>query len=78
MKSFEEIVPLIFALIVAIALFLGVVTSIKKSLKGPAKRDTIDSSITQKEQQRRMDDVRRRQKQLMRDQRQKIRNLQRR
>jgi hypothetical protein len=78
MKGFEEIVPLIVAILVAIALFLGVVTSIKKSLKPPVRRDAIDSTLELKEQKRLVGDVQRRQKQLMRDQRQKIRDLQRR
>jgi len=77
MKSFEEIFPLIVAVLVAIVLFLGIITSIKKSLRAPAPKDTIDSSLQLKEQQRRMDDVQRRQKELMRDQKQRIRDLQR-
>ena len=78
MKNFEEIVPLIVALLIAIVLFLGIITTIKKSLKPAPRHDTIDSTLHLKEQQRRMDDVQRRQKQLMRDQKQKIRDLQRR
>ena len=78
MKGSEEIVPLIVAILVAIVLFLGVVTAIKKSFKAPSRHDTIDSAFELKEQQRRMADIQRRQKQLMRDQRQKIRDLQRR
>ncbi|MCK5014449.1 MAG: hypothetical protein KAS66_11575 [Candidatus Omnitrophica bacterium] len=78
MKGFEEIVPLVVAILVAVVLFLGVITAIKKSLKPPSRRDTIDSSLQLKDQKRRMEDVQRRQKQLMRDQRQKLRDLQRR
>jgi len=78
MKSFEEILPLIVATIVAVVLFFGLVTTIRKSLKAPAKRDTIDSTLQLKEQQQRAQDVRQRQRQLMRDQKQKMRDMQRR
>ena len=78
MKNFEEIVPLIVAVLIAIVLFLGIITTIKKSLKSPSGHDTIDSTLQLREQKRRMEDIQRRQKQLMRDQRQKIRDLQRR
>ena len=77
MKNFEEILPLITGIVVAIALFLGIVTAIKKSLKNPIKRDTIDSTMQLKEQDRRIEDVKRRQKELMESQRQRIRDLQR-
>jgi hypothetical protein len=77
MKGFEEVLPFIAALLVAIVLFLGLLTTIKKSLKPPEQRDTIDSTLELKEQRRRMDDIKKRQEQLMRDQRQKIRDLQR-
>ena len=78
MKGFEEIAPLFVALLVAIILFLGVITAIKKSLRPSPRKDTIDSALRLKEQKRRMEDIQRRQKQLMRDQQQKIRDLQRR
>ena len=77
MKGFAEIVPLIVALLVAVVLFIGIITTIKKSLKPPSRRNTIDSTLQLKEQKRRVTDIQRRQKQLMRDQRQKIRDLQR-
>ncbi|MBN1870761.1 MAG: hypothetical protein JW847_09330 [Candidatus Omnitrophica bacterium] len=77
MKGFEETLPLIAALLAAIVLFLGVITAIKKSLTPPSRNDTIDSTLLLKEQKRRMDDIQSRQKQFMRDQRQKIRDMQR-
>jgi phosphotransferase system glucose/maltose/N-acetylglucosamine-specific IIC component len=77
MKGFEEIFPLIIAIFVAIALFLGVTIAIKKSLKPSPAYDTIDSTLQLKEQKRRMEDIQRRQKQFMQDQKQKIRDLQR-
>ena len=78
MKSFEEILPLIVAVVVAIVLFIGIVTSIMKSMKTGPKQNKIDSTLQLKEQQRRMKDVQRRQKELMENQRQRIRDLQRR
>ena len=77
MKGLEEIVPLIVALFVAVVLFLGIVTAIKKSLKPPSRQDNIDSTLQLKEQKRRAQDITRRQKQLIRDQQQKIRDLRR-
>ncbi|HQP10392.1 MAG TPA: hypothetical protein PKV41_03300 [Candidatus Omnitrophota bacterium] len=77
MKGFEEILPFVVAVILAIALILGLMTSIKKSLNPPASTDSIDSSFQLREQQRRMDDIQERQKQFMRDQQQRIRDLQR-
>ena len=78
MKGFEEILPLIVALLVAAALFVGFVTTVKKSLKTPVPKSTIDSSLQLREQQQRMDDIQQRQKDLMRDQKQRMRDMQRR
>jgi len=78
MKGFEDIFPLIAAIIVAAILFLGVTTVVKKVLKSSVKRDTIDSTLTLKEQDRRVEDIKRRQKRLMQDQKQKMRDMQRR
>jgi len=78
MIDFDEIFPYIVAIFVAIVLFFGFVTTVKKSLRPLPKKDTIDSTMRIKEQKRRIDDVRRRQKQLMRDQKQRLRDSQRR
>ena len=78
MKFLDEILPLLIGIGLAIILFLGFLTAIKKALNAPApQRDTIDSEMRIKEQQWKMDDIRQRQKQLMRDQKQKIRDMQR-
>jgi len=77
MIDFDEIFPFIVAAFVATALFFMLISTISKSLKAPISHDPIDSSMELREQQRRMDDIRQRQKQLMRDQKQKIRDLQR-
>lgn len=78
MVDFEEIFPYVIAIFVAIVLFFGFITTIKKSMKQPARKNIIDSKMDLKEQRWLMDDVRRRQKQLLRDQKQKIRDLKRR
>ena len=78
MKGFEEILPLIVALLVAALLFLGFITVVKKALKTDPPKSTIDSSSQLREQKKRAEDIQRRQKQLMEDQRQRIRDMQRR
>lgn len=78
MNDIEEIFPLIFGIIVAIALFMGVVSAIKKSFRERPKEATIDSQLMLREQKRHMEDIQDRHKQLMRDQEQRIRDMQRR
>jgi len=78
MIDFDEIFPIIIAIIVAVVLFFGVITAIQKAWKSPTKSFPIDSRMQIKEQRRLMDDIRRRQKQLLRDQKQKLRDMQRR
>lgn len=78
MIDFDEIFPFIIAIIVAIVLFFGFITTIKKSMKPPTRKDAIDSRMNLKEQKWLMKDVRRRQKELLRNQKQKMRDLQRR
>jgi len=78
MIDFDEVFPFIVATVVALVLFFGLITAVKKSWKAPARRDNIDSRRQMKEQGQLMDDVRRRQKQLLRDQKQRMRDMQRR
>ncbi len=78
MRDVEEILPLVFGILVAIALFFGMITAVKKSLTVPVGDKDVNATIRLKEQGYRMDDVRRNQKELMRNQKQKIRDLQRR
>jgi len=78
MIDIDDILPVVVAIAVAAVLFLAIITAIKQTMKPAPKRDTIDSRMQIKEQQWRMDDIRRRQKQLLRDQKQKIRDLRRR
>ena len=77
MVDFDEIFPYIIAVFVAIVLFFVFITMVKKSMKQPAIKDVINSRMDLKEQRWLMDDVRQRQKQLMRDNKQKIRDLKR-
>jgi len=78
MSDFEDILPIALGIIVAVILFFGLITALKKTIQVPAKQSTIDRDMSLKQQQWRMDDVRRRQKQLLRDQKQKMRDMQRR
>jgi hypothetical protein len=77
MKNIEEILPLIFGMVVAILLFWGLITGIKKIMNVPNTRETIGVKNDIKAQKRRMDEIQRRQKQFMEDQKQKIKDLQR-
>lgn len=76
--SSDGIILFLVVSIVAVALFLGVTTAIKKSFKSNPNTATIDSSDILDRQSIKMDEIRMQQKQLMRDQKQKIRDLQRR
>jgi len=78
MVDIDEILPFLIALVALIIISYGIITTIKKSFKPLPRQNVIDSRMKLKEQQWHMDDVRRRQKQLLRDQKQKIRDLQRR
>jgi len=77
MIDLDEILPYVVAFVVAVVLFFGFITTIQKSLKPPSRKDAIDSKMQIKEQQWLMDDIRQRQKQLLRDQKQKIRDMRR-
>ena len=76
--STDGIILFLVISIVAVALFLGVTTAIKKSFNSNPNPTTIDSSDHLDRQSIKMDEVRAQQKRLMQDQKQKIRDLQRR
>ena len=77
MKNFEEILPLIFGIVVAVLLFWGVVTGVKKIMNTHDERGTIHMNEELKSQKRRMEEIQRIQKQHMEDQKQRIKDLQR-
>ena len=77
MKNFEDILPLIFGIVVAVLLFWGVVTGIKKIMNTHDERGTIHMNEELKSQKRRMEEIQRIQKQHMEDQKQRIKDLQR-
>jgi hypothetical protein len=77
MKNFEEILPLIFGISIAVLLFWGVITGIKKIMSVPDQRGTIHVNEELKSQKRRMEEIQRMQKQHMEDQKQRIKDLQR-
>jgi len=78
MMDSDDIIPIVLAILFAIALFFGLIFTIKKYFKNPPPPSKIDSKMEMKEQKWHMEDIRRRQKDLMRSQRDKIRDLRRR
>ena len=77
MRNFEEILPLIFGIAVAAILFWGIIIGVKKIMRVPDKRETINVNEDLKSQKRRMEDIQRLQKQHMENQKQRIKDLQR-
>lgn len=79
MKDSEGVILFIVGLIAACAIFWGVITAIRKSfsMHKPDVSATDTSEIIS-EQRRRMQDIEDRQKRLMEDQKQRMRDLQRR
>ena len=77
MKDFEEIVPLIFAIAIAIVLFWGLTFGIKHVMTIPDQGETINMDATIKLQKQRTEEIQRRQKQLMENQKQRIKDLRR-
>ena len=75
MKDFESVFIFILGVVVACALFWGLVTAVKKSFS-VHKPATIDSSQALQEQRQRSKDIVDDQKRLMQDQRQRIKDLQ--
>ena len=63
--------------IIAVALFFGVVTGIKKAFKPQPQAQTVDSSELQRQQRQRAQDVNQQQKRLMEDYKQKSRDYRR-
>ena len=77
MKSFEELLPLIVALVIAIVLLIGFLTAVTKSMGVSDQMETIDLTLPFEAQEKRVDDVQRLQKEHMRNQKERIRDLQR-
>ena len=77
MKEYEEIVPLIIGIGVAIFLFWAITIGIKKFINMPNKYDSINVDSDLRMQKERIKNVQQLQKQYMQDQKQRIRDLQR-
>ncbi|MBI5150886.1 MAG: hypothetical protein HZA28_08990 [Candidatus Omnitrophica bacterium] len=75
MKDSENFFVFIAGAAVALLLFFGIVTAIKKSFSLPGP-ERIDSSQMVDEQKRHSQDIMDRQKRSMEDQKQRIRDLQ--
>jgi len=78
MKSFEEFMHLILGILITIALCWGMIAGIKKFLNIPDKKETIYINDDLRKQKRRAEEIRRQQKQLMENQKQRLRDMQRR
>lgn len=76
MEDFDGVILFVLGLIVAVALFFGVTTAIKKSMR-PPQGPAFDSREMQTDQRMRMDAMKRQREQAIRDQQRKIRDLQR-
>ena len=77
MKNFEEILPLVFWSVVGIILFWGITTAILKTFRLTHQAETVNIDLGLKDEHRRIHDVQRLQKEHMRRQKQRIRDLQR-
>lgn len=77
MKDFEGVIIFILGAVAACLLFFGLIAAVKKSFSLPAPRK-IDSSQTLQEQRQHSKDIMDNQKRLMEDQRQRLRDMQRR
>ena len=75
MKDFEGIIIFVLGVVVACLLFWGLVVTVKKSFS-VHKPQKIDSSQSVQEQRQRSQDILDRQKRLMEDQRQRLRDMQ--
>lgn len=75
MKDFDGVILFIFGTVVALALFFGVVTTVIKSFRpNDEEKNAFHSSQKLSEQKRRMQDINDRQKRLMQDYQQKLRD----
>ena len=75
MKDFEGVIIFIIGAVAACALFFGLITAVKKSFS-VSRPEKIDSSQSLQEQKQRSRDVLGRQKRMMEDQRQRLRDMQ--
>jgi len=74
MNDSNNIILALLGLLVAAALFIGIITMINKSFNTQPKSEKINSTTIKTQQRRLAEDVRERQKELRRNQRQKMRD----
>lgn len=72
--GFDGVIIFLVGTVVAVTLFLGVITAIKKSFKVFPSTPRLDSSEMLREQKRRTQDINRQHQKLIRDQQQKLRD----
>ncbi len=75
MKDSEGIIFYVIGAVVAALLVWGLITAVKKSFSIPAP-ETVDSTKSLQEQRERSQDTLDKQKRLMEDQRQRLRDMQ--
>lgn len=74
MKNLDGIILFTVGSILAVTLFWGIVTGLKKSFSLPQEPQRIDSSELIREQRKRAEETKKRQKEFMKDQQQKMRD----
>jgi len=77
MKELHTMIISALGLFLAFFLFFSIINLVKKSFRPPIKMETIDPSLSRKKQQRKIDDIKRRQEDMMRQQKQRLRDMRR-
>ena len=77
MDDFDGFILFIVGSVLAVALFVGVITAVKKSFGSGPKKDPISKIDLQQEQRRRTQDIAEQQKRMMQNYKDRIRDGQR-
>ena len=77
MKDSSNYVPLLVGSFLAGAIFIGVITTIKKSFQTKPQINSANTVTIEKKQKQYTNDIKQRQKELMRRQKQKLRDARR-
>ncbi len=74
MKDLDGIILFVVGSVLAVTLFWGVVTGLKKTFSMPKEPKRIDTTELMREQKRRSQEIKEKQREFMRDQQQKMRD----
>jgi hypothetical protein len=78
MDKSDFIILIVVGVVISILLFGGIITAIQKSFHSPKPQtQTIDKDAAERAQRKKMEEVRQRQEDLMRAQKQRARDMQR-